>query len=154
MISADVLKILNDEANNFITKVKDNLASTGTDATGETSKSLRYEITEEGNKIVLSVFGRKYFATVETGRKPTPGIPPSRDMIDNITKWVAARGKPESMVWAVAVSIQNKGTSLFRKGGRTDIYTDEKESFADKIFMEVTESIANDLFRKATVSFQ
>lgn len=153
MINADVLSILNEQTNNFISKVQGNLASTGTDATKETSKSLRYEITEEGSKIILTVFGRPYFATVETGRKPTPDKKPSRNMIENISKWVAVRGKPESMVWAIAVSINKKGTDLWRKGGRTDIYTDEKENFADTIFKEITTSIADDIFKKATVSF-
>lgn len=152
MISAEVLTILNDNTNDFLNQIKANLDSTGTTATGESKNSLRYEITEEGAKIVLSVFGKPYFSVVETGRKPGGGI--SRDMIDNITKWVAARGKEESMVWAIAKSIDQKGTKLFREGGRTDIYTDLKEGFADKIFMEVTENIANEFFRKATVSFE
>lgn len=152
MISAEVLTILNDNTDSFINQIKANLDSTNTTATGETKNSLRYEITEQGARIVLSVFGRPYFAVVETGRKPGGGI--SSDMIDNITKWVAARGKPEDMVWAIAKDIDNRGTQLFREGGRTDIYTDLKEGYADKIFMEITESLANEFFRKAIVSFE
>lgn len=152
MISADTMTILSDNANGFLNQVKQNLDSTGTTATGESKNSLRYEINEEGTKIVLTVFGKPYFSVVETGRKPGGGI--SSEMIDNITKWVNVRGKEESMVWAIAKTIDQKGTKLYREGGRTDIYTDLKESFADKIFMEVTENIANEYFRKATVSFE
>lgn len=152
MISAEVLTILNDNTNSFINQVKANLDSTGTSATGETKNSLRYEINEQGATIVLEVFGRPYFATVETGRKPGGGV--GRDMIDNITKWVNAKGKPEDMVWAIAKSIDLHGTKLFQSGGRTDIYTDLKEGFADKIFMEITEEIANEYFRNAIVSFE
>lgn len=151
MISAAVMAILSNNANSFINKIGANLDSTGTSATGESKKSLHYEITEEGATIVLQVFGKPYFAVVETGRKPGGGV--GRAMIDNITKWVNARGKDESMVWAIAKSIDKSGTKLFQKGGRTDIYTDHKEGFADKIFMEVTENIANEFFRKVTVSF-
>lgn len=154
MINSDVLKILNDQTNNYIHKVQQNLASTGTNATGETSKSLRYEITEEGSKIIIEVFGKKYFAVVETGRKPTPDKKPSRDMIDNITKWVAARGKPENAIWAIAVSINKKGTELYRKGGRTDIFTDDKKTYVDTIFEEVTKDVADDLFSHAILSFE
>lgn len=152
MISPDALQILSDNANTFLNQVKQNLDSTGTTATGESKNSLRYEITEQGTKIVLTVFGKPYFAVVETGRKPGGGV--GRDMIDSITKWVSARGKPEDMVWAIAKSIDQKGTKLYREGGRTDIYTDEKEGFADKLFMEITENIANEYFRNAIVSFE
>ena len=150
-MTSETLKILNDNAGSFIDQVKSNLGTSGTSATGKTSDSLRYEITEEGTKIVLTVFGRPYFATVETGRKAGGGI--SRAMIENITAWVSARGIPESAVWGIATKIQKEGTELFRKGGRTDIYSDLKEGFADKIFQEVTESIANEYFRNATVAF-
>jgi hypothetical protein len=64
-------------------------------------------------------------------------------MIENIKEWVAARGKPESMVWAIATKINKEGTKLWQQGGRTDIYTDLKEGFADKIFMEAVENIAS-----------
>jgi hypothetical protein len=151
MISAEMIGILNENAESFITKIKGNLDATGTTATGESGKSLRYEINEDGSKIVLTVFGKPYFAVVETGRKPGGGV--SRGMIDNITKWAQVRGK-EEFIWAIAKKIDKEGSELFRKGGRTDIYTDEKEGFADKVFMEVTENIANEFFRKAIVSFE
>lgn len=153
-MTSDLLRILNNETSSFITKVKGNLSSTGTDATGKTSRSLVYEISEGSSRIILEVYGRPFFATVETGRRPTPDKKPSREMISNIKEWVSARGKPESAVWAIAVSIQKRGTALFRKGGRTDIYTDLKEGFADKIFQEVVENMASEYFRKATVAFK
>lgn len=154
MISADVMKILTEESNSFVQKVRGNITSTGTNATGKTSDSIRYEVTENGNKIILEFFGREYFATVETGRKPTPDKKPSRTMIENITEWVNAKGIPESAVWGIATNIQKQGTALFRKGGRTDIYTDEAETFTDELFSAVTEQIANEFFEKATLSFE
>jgi len=153
-MTAELMTILSNEANSFLSEVKRNLDDTGTTATGKSKESLRYEITEEGNRIVLTVFGKPYFAVVETGRKPTPDKKPSRAMIENIKEWVAARGKPESMVWAIATKINKEGTKLWQQGGRTDIYTDLKEGFADKIFTEAVENIASEYFRKATVSFE
>ena len=148
------MAILSQETNSFISQVKANLDSTGTTATGKSKDSLRYEITEEGKKIILTVFGKPYFAVVETGRKPTPDKKPGRAMIDAIKEWTAARGKPESMAWAIAVKINKEGTKLWQAGGRTDIYTDLKEGFADTIFTEVSENIASEYFRQAQVSFQ
>lgn len=153
-MNSELMTILSNEANSFLSEVKRNLDNTGTTATGKSKESLRYEITEEGNKVVLTVFGKPYFAVVETGRKPTPEKKPSREMIENIKEWVAARGKPESIVWAIATKINKEGTELWKKGGRTDIYTDLKESFADRIFTEAVENIASEYFRKATVSFE
>lgn len=154
MINADVLKILNDQNNNFIAKIRQNLASTKTDATMESSKSLRYEITEQGTTLKNTIYAKPYFAVVETGRKPTPDKKPSRDMINNISKWVEVRGKPENMVWAIAVSIQKKGTNLFRSGGRTDIYSDLIPGYVDTILTEVTKSMADTLFKNTIASLK
>lgn len=143
-MNANLLSIISDSTNNFINQVKDNLARTNTNATMETSNSLHYEVIESSAKITITVLGKPFMAVVETGRKPTPDKKPSRNMIDNITKWVEARGKPESAAWAIAVSIQKKGTDLFRKGGRTDIYTDAGEEYAEDLFYQITKAIAND----------
>jgi len=153
-MTVDLLAILSNETNDFLSEVKRNLDNTGTTATGKSKESLRFEITEEGKKIVLTVFGKPYFSVVETGRKPTPDKKPSRAMIDNITEWLSARGKPESMAWAVATKINKEGTKLWQTGGRTDIYTDLKESFADQIYMAAVEEISSEYFRNAVLSFE
>ncbi len=143
MYSATVLSILNDETNNFIAQVKGNLASTGTDATKKSSNSIYSKIQTTEGKITIEVLAKPFFSVVETGRKPTPEKKPSSDMIDNIKEWVAVRGKPENAAWAIAMSIQKKGTDLFRKGGRTDIYTDPGEEWAEDLFTKITKAIAN-----------
>lgn len=152
-MTVELLKLLNDNASTFIGDIRRNLVNTGTQATGKSGNSLRYVIEEGSDRIILEVFGKPYFAVVETGRKPTPDKKPSRAMIDNITEWVSVRGKPESAIWAIATSIQKSGTALYRKGGRTDIYTDLKEGFADKIYMEVVENMASEYFRQAQTAF-
>lgn len=153
-MTVELLKILNDQSRSFIAQIQGRLSSTGTSATGKTAKSLRYVIEEGTSKIVLEILGRPYFATVETGRKPTPDKKPSRAMIDNIKEWVSARGKPESAVWAIATKIQKEGTELFKKGGRTDIYTDQKETFADQLYQSITNEIADEIFKNAKLSFE
>jgi len=128
-MNADQLKIVSDWANGYIEQVKINLDTAGTKATGKTAKSLRFEVTEKGNNLVVEVFGREYFATVETGRKPTPDKKPSRAMIDNIKEWTNAKGIPESAAWGIATNINKFGTKLWQQGGRKDIYTEPIPSF-------------------------
>lgn len=140
-----MLSILNDQSNSFIQKIRDNLESTGTTKSGKSAGSIYYKLTESGDKITVEVIGaRSYFATVETGRKATPDKKPSRAMIDNITEWVRIIGKPESMVWAVATNIQKKGTELFQKGGRKDIYSNEIEGFIDSIGAALAKEFADE----------
>lgn len=153
-MTVELLKLLNDQSRSFIAQIQGRLSSTGTSATGKTAKSLRYVIEEGTSKIVLEVLGRPYFATVETGRKATPDKKPSRAMINNIKEWVSARGKPESAVWAIATKIQKEGTELFKKGGRTDIYTDQKETFADQLYQSITNEMADEIFKNAKLSFE
>ena len=155
MISSAMLSILNTQSNSFIEKIRQNLTSTGTTATGKSAGSLYYKITDNGDKIDIEVIGaRSYFATVETGRKPTPDKKPSRAMIDNITAWVNARGKPESAVWAIATNIQKFGTELFQKGGRKDIYTDEIPGFVEELTDAMTKQWADEFFNEMLITFK
>ena len=153
-MTTELMALLSDQTNSFINQVKGNIVSSGSNATGESAKSIVYEITETQHKITITVLGKPYFSVLETGRKATPGVKPGRAMIENIQKWCAVKGKPESAAWGIATNIQKHGTKLFQKGGRTDIYTDLKEGFADKIFMEVTENLASEFFRQAQVAFK
>jgi hypothetical protein len=105
----------------LIRDIQFNLSATGTNATQETSNSLQIQVTREGSKAKLTLTGRPFFMTVQTGRRPTPGVKPSRDMIQNITRWVEARGMDMDAAWAIATKIQQEGTKLWQSGGRTDI---------------------------------
>lgn len=152
MLTESIRKILDTENADFIGRIRDNLSRTGTNATMESSQSIHAVISEEGARIINEIFAKPFFSVVETGRKPTPDKKPSREMIENITKWASVRGN-EDFVWAIAVNINKKGTKLWQQGGRTDIYTDEKEVFADKVFTSLTEDIASELYKKATIAF-
>lgn len=155
-MNPDLLKVLNESAGGLVETIRKNLSSTGTDATGKTSQSLRYEVKDNGQKITVQLVGRPFFATVETGRKPTPDKKPSRDMIENIKEWVTARGKDADLVWAIATSIQQKGTKLFQKGGRTDIYTDaiSDPSFVDQISAEILGTFAKEYAKQIKLIFK
>ena len=78
-------QILSEWAENVIIQIQDNLDSTGTTASGKTKKSLEYELTDTG----IRILGRQYFQGVEEGR-PAGGIP--FRFQDIIRKWMDDKG--------------------------------------------------------------
>src|SRR5690242_227263 len=105
-----------------VQRIQHNLAATGTDASMKTSRSLRFEVQEEGTIAHLRIIGRPYFMTVETGRKPTPQYTkPSKDFVRRIKDWLQFVSGITGPAYAIALSIHKKGTKLWRDGGRKDI---------------------------------
>lgn len=117
----EIFDVIQSNTIDLVNNIRANLGATGTNATGKTSQSLKFEIKQEGTKFSIQLKGRPFFMTVQTGRKPTPDKKPSREMIQNIGEWVNARGLDESAVWAIATKIQQRGTRLWFEGGRDDI---------------------------------
>lgn len=133
----EIYDILDDAGKRYVEEIRNNLASTGTDATGETSRSVGYEVREEGGKLILEVYGgRPYFPTVETGSKPSKKRP-SPEMIEKIKTWAGVRGILAS-AWGIAKNILKNGSKLWQKGGRRNIYS----NVAEKSFYELPRSIA------------
>ena len=120
--------------------IRNNLESEGVNASGATSKSLRVEVNDKGGELL----GRKAFNTVEDGREP--GAIPYK-FTDIIRQWILDKGisyqakqyirqsdnfqpkyTPEerglrALSGAIAYSIKNNGTQLYRLGGVKNIYT-------------------------------
>ena len=118
-------------------EIQSNLSSTGTNASGETSQSLRSEMETD---FLLRVTGRAFFNTVETGRKPGD-MPP----VSKIMKWLESgkvdfSGKIESVAYAISRKIGMEGSKLFRDGGRTDIIT---PAISDQKIEKLTTDIAD-----------
>ena len=141
-MNAEIIRILEGYGNSTIEQIKQNLSSTGTTATGKTSTSLRYSVTDNGNKATLRVVGKPFFAVVETGRKPTPSFKPSKQFVASIQEWMDAKGKQGS-AYAIAQSIHKHGSKLFQKGGRTDIYSNViNQNLTDKISLDLLNKFA------------
>lgn len=145
-------QILSEWAENVIIQIQDNLDSTGTTASGKTKKSLEYELTDTG----IRILGRQYFQGVEEGR-PGGGIP--FRFQDIIRKWMDDKGianqfgntesEKRSAAWLISQFIKDNGTRLYRKGGRDDIYTtvldEEVPKLEEQLEIKITETIVNNL---------
>ena len=119
----NTIAILTQYGTSTVAQIKQNLASSGTNASGKTSNSLRFEVKDEGFKQILKIFGRPFFMTVETGRRATPDYKPSQQFVATIQEWMRAKGI-QGQAYGIALSIHKKGTKLFQKGGRQDIVSD------------------------------
>lgn len=117
--------------------IKNSMAA-GQRASGDTYKSMGIQSDETSS----SLYGKGFFAVLETGRKPGKQPP-----ITSILQWIKSKGVvPDkgselSMAFGIAKSIGKEGSSLFKAGGRTDIFTNE----IDKLIKELPERIGDKL---------
>jgi hypothetical protein len=150
----------------MVAEMRENLASTNTNASGRTSASLRVVMTNTGGEI----WGRKYFRGVEQGR--AGGAVP-RNFQSIIRQWILDKGitpkaipykrKPSAkwspkytpeerglrqMASAIAHTIEKSGTSLYRRGGRKDIFTNVIEENKADILKVAKEIITTNLYGK------
>lgn len=131
----------------------------GQKASGRTAASLRVEVTEEEG----TLYGRSPFGTLETGRK-SGKVPQGFQAI--IRKWMADKGinaepipyktdRPHkytpqergnlSLSYLIARKIRREGTSLFRKGGRADIYSNVIPEATERIKGRIVELLKMDV---------
>lgn len=150
----------------MVSEMRDNLAKTKTNASGRTSASLRVVMTNTGGEI----WGRKYFRGVEQGRA---GGRVPRNFNAIIRQWIIDKGltpqaipykrKPSAnwqskytpeerglrqMASAIARTIEKSGTSLYRGGGRKDIFTNVIEDNKPAILQVAKEIITDNLYGK------
>ncbi len=136
-------QIVEDELNRLKERIIENHIAAGQVASGKTMRSIHEEIKDDSGIL----YGRMFFDVLETGRKG--GKVPYK-FVTIIMKWMEDKGiranpipyvrKPSerwqpkysaeergqrSLAGAIAYRIKKSGTSLFRKGGRDDIYSKE-----------------------------
>lgn len=152
----DISKVLTEELSRLAERIKENHRRTGQVASGRTLRSITYEVTEDRG----TLFGRFPFGTLETGRKAgkTPmffstiirqwiidkGIPvqPIPYIRKPSKKWQPKYSPEErglrSMAGAIAHKIRTQGTSLFRQGGRADIYSNEIPDTIERVTQRIS----------------
>jgi len=149
----ELFDIVNARSIELVNNIRANLGASGQNATLRTSQSLRVEVQEQGPNVKMKLFGRPFFMTVQTGRKPTPDKKPSREMIENISVWARARNLDESAVWAIATKIQKKGTQLWRDGGREDIVGPAIDTFINDVSQSILDAEADNFILKIRDGF-
>jgi hypothetical protein len=109
-------EILENFAKSAIETIRKNMKEKDIDASGKSSKSLRYEVTNDAAK----VYGALSLEAVEFGRKPTREqgyVSGDMSLVDAIKQWIANKGL-DLNPYAVANKIHKEGTKQYRKGGR------------------------------------
>ena len=150
----------------MVAEMRENLAKTNPNASGRTSASLRVVMTDTGGQI----WGRRYFRGTEQGRAGGK-VPHNFQSI--IRQWILDKGltpsaipykrKPSAnwspkytpderglrqMASAIAHTIAKSGTSLYRSGGRKDIFTNVIEENKNDILKVAKEIITTNLYGK------
>lgn len=152
----DIGKVLTEELSRLAERIKENHRRAGQVASGRTLRSITYDV--KGN--VGTLWGREPFGTLETGRRAgkTPMF-----FSTIIRQWIIDKGihvqpipykrkpsekwqpkySPEerglrSMAGAIAHKIRTQGTSLFRQGGRADIYSNEIPDTIERVTQRIS----------------
>lgn len=130
MMSEEIRAILREELEDLRTRIIYNMTAADQVVTGKTRDSMR--VTVQGNAGVLT--GRQAFATLETGSRPWSRKPKRTPkwFADLIGEWLEAKNLDLNQ-WAVAHTIIHQGSSLYRSGGRADIYSPELQKTIDRI---------------------
>lgn len=131
----DAKKIVSEELSSLRQRIIDNHLKAGQKASGRTIASLRIEVGDDGG----TLFGRKAFGTLEHGRR---GGKVPKGFYYIILQWMKDKGiqveKPKTFAYFVARKIAREGTSLYRKGGRNDIYSNEIPKTTESVLQRIT----------------
>lgn len=109
-------------------------------ASGKTRDSLSVEVTSDTTSATATMYGRKYFAALETGSAPWKKQykHPPRPFVETIAKWMTDKGIEGVSAYLVARKIMREGSRLYRDGGRQDIFTPVMEDIEQRIDAELS----------------
>jgi hypothetical protein len=109
-------------------------------ASGRTRDSLRSEIMPGMSSVTATLYGRKYFAALETGSKPWAKQyqHPPKPFVETIAEWMKDKGITGVSAYLVARKIMQEGSSLYRSGGRNDIFTPAMQDAERKIDEQIS----------------
>lgn len=143
MLQREIIEILRDELEQLRQRIINNMGQADLIVTGKTRDSLVAEVSPQDTGAYGVLKGRQAFATLERGSRPWSKRPKKvpRFFADIIGEWLDARGLSEKLNrWAVARTIIDHGSRLYRKGGRDDIYTPELERTMENLGNRIVES--------------
>lgn len=152
-------EILTEELTALRDEISRNIEAAGERASGRTQESLRVEASNDGG----TLYGRQAFGTTETGRKA--GAVP-HNIVEIIRQWIQDKGIKTAAIpyktdrphkytpaergeiaaaAAIAYSIKERGTRLYRDGGRTDIYSDAIPAAVERIKARIGALFVNEI---------
>lgn len=139
----DVAFILSQVLEEARQEIIDNHTQAGQVASGRTARSLRVEVIPSVASAVGTIYGRKYFATLETGSKPWANQHnhPPRPFVDVIRQWMDDKGVTGLSAYLVARKIMREGSRLYRDGGRTDIFAPPLNDIQRKIDEKISNTL-------------
>lgn len=141
----DLRLVLSEWCEDVIGKIRQNMSDMNVNASGQTSASLEYEVTDDG----LTIYAAPYFRErVNTGRTPTVH-PQSFDFVSIIKKWVQDKGLTSSfgitddrdlnkVASAIVYRITHDGSYKYRNpSARTDVYGKVLEDMVPQLYPKV-----------------
>ena len=104
-------------------------------ASGKTRDSLSVEVTSDTTSATATMYGRKYFAALETGSQPWKKQykHPPKPFVETIAKWMVDKGIEGVSAYLVARKIMREGSKLYRDGGRQDIFTPVMSDIEERV---------------------
>lgn len=146
-VRMDFEVILEEWAENIIKDIRSNMVDMDINASGNTSESLEYALTENG----IQILGAEYFAErTEVGRTPTKNKQ-SFDFQSIISKWIKDKGLDDEWglneerdirraAFGIVRNITTLGSSKYRgERPQTDVYstviTDGVEDLAEQLLV-------------------
>lgn len=136
----DIARIVEQVLEESCREIIENHVRAGQVASGKTRDSLRHEVVTGVSEVTGTIYGRKYFAALETGSKPWKKqyAHPPKPFVKTIAQWMADKGITGVSAYLVARKIMREGATLYRDGGRDDIFTPTMESIQDRIEKEIS----------------
>lgn len=88
-------------------------------ASGKTRESLSVEVKSDPFSVTATMYGRKYFAALETGSAPWKKqyTHPPKPFVETIAKWMTDKDIEGVSAYLVARKIMREGSALYRLVG-------------------------------------
>lgn len=121
--------VLNREGATLVDALRESMENYGRNATGETSRSIEYTVTEDGDFTSLKILGNGNLFELEDGRGPTrqggSGV-----VREKIKEWIVAKGitsdlSLDSLAFLISRKIHREGYAG-TKGLLTDVFNEQR----------------------------
>lgn len=141
----DIRDILFEELERTRLEIISSMKTNNQYVTGKTAASLHTEATNDSGIL----YGADYFDTLETGISPFQSkMNPFSYTFYRLKTWYHKKGitnnaGDDPRIGMATVNQREIGSVLFRKGGRTDVFTDKVNPLTQRIGKRVTDKIIN-----------